>query len=264
MRILPPEFGGLDTAEAPGAPQNAGLDGRLRGRPGLGAAAVALPAVASADPPGRQVRGGLRPAAGQSGTVEIPYPVRPAAASARPSTLRAAGGPVRSAAVKKPGSGNAAAVTAPAATTPVARASLTASAVSTPTAAAAWIGGGLDYLLSVFRNGTAADPNAGLIMGNGFTFTADSCTGTTAQRRQRRTWQRRRRLQRRKRRCRRLVRQRRQRRCRDRAAQQRGRRNGGAAGPIAGNGGNGGAGDQTAACRHRRQGRIGRAVRQRR
>lgn len=156
-------------------------------------------------------------------------------------------------------------VTAPAATTPVARASLT-SAVSTPTAAAVRIGGGLDSLLSVFfRNGTAADPNAGLIMGNGFTFTADKHRNHCVQRRQRRTLrQRRRRLQRRKRRCLSWFGNGGNGGAGIALLNNGAGGNGGAAGLIAGNGGNGGAGVQACGRRHRRQERIGRAVRQRR
>lgn len=76
MRILPPEFGGLTLPKHPGHLRMLAWMGASAVALGLGAAAVALPAVASADSARSAGSEAASATAGQSGTVEIPYPVR--------------------------------------------------------------------------------------------------------------------------------------------------------------------------------------------
>lgn len=102
MRILPPEFGGLTLPRHPEHLRMLAWMGASAVALGLGAAAVALAGRNRRTPPVGRFGGGLRPQQANPARSKSRTQSGPAAASARPSTLRAAGGPVRSAAVKKP------------------------------------------------------------------------------------------------------------------------------------------------------------------
>lgn len=154
------------------------LSGRRRGRVGglaialgIGAAALALPALAAADA-GESPPGAPDPGPTRSAAVKSRASAQPAAAAARPNVTaprrvappKAATAPNRSAAAGRTAAPRASAVP-------------TAAQSRDPGAAAVVAPSPIQDFVGIFiGDGTAAHPDAGLLIGNGYSWTEDTCT----------------------------------------------------------------------------------------